>query len=272
MTWRSAFNSSLKHFSDIYTPSEHQGCATICRKVVCKSLWLATTWSGCTKGYFKASPLSSLQVTLTCWRYIASMRTRCGIYEHKWVVRNFTRIFIRSYLTLLLIVALLANHALGIYFYYDAGTTGDFTKLTQTFNVDHGNRTGLFIAAQFAFHKGGGGYFGLQPKQSQGGAALFSYFGKNATASHPNCKGGADGSKNGDTCLMYFHWVEGRNYTIDAELMLTNVNGTNTWEGRIWDDIEHTSRTIGRWSIPASNGFFFERYCWFSRMVHSKWS
>ena len=162
----------------------------------------------------------------------------------------------RFFLTLLLIVAFLASPALGIYFHYDAGTSGNFTKLTQTFNIDHGNKTGLFIASQFAFHKGAAGYFGLQPKQDKGGAALFSYFGKNATASHPNCKGGADGSSNGVTCLMYFDWVEGRNYTIDAEYMSTNANGTNTWEGRIWDDVEHTSRIIGRWSMPASNGLF----------------
>lgn len=174
---------------------------------------------------------------------------------------------------LFLIVTFFAKHASAIYYHYDAGESGNFTKLTQTFNVDHGNKTGLFMASQFSFHKGADGYFGLQPKQDKGGAALFSYFGKNATASHPNCKGGADGSSNGVTCLMYFDWVEGRNYTIEAEHMSYNANNTNTWEGRIWDDVEHTSRSIGRWSMPAENGLFSHRLTgfleWYSQNGHN---
>lgn len=134
--------------------------------------------------------------------------------------------------------------------YYWTSKNLGYDGLSQVYNVQSGNKTGLFMATQFSFISASVGYMGLQPKEDKGFMALFSYFGKNVTSNHPNCKSGADYG-NGMTCRVYFDLVYDRNYTVSISLVSENPNNTNTWEGILVDDFGY-KLSIGSWTIPKS--------------------
>lgn len=131
-----------------------------------------------------------------------------------------------------------------------AGMSPTADGLSQTFNVHSGNLTGLYMANDFNFDTGPQGYFGIQPQNSNGFMAVFSYFGDNASSYHPNCKPGADNG-NGMSCHVYFDLVYDRNYTLSMSRVSENSNNTITWGCHLTDDFG-TNIDIGWWTVPKS--------------------
>jgi len=118
----------------------------------------------------------------------------------------------------------------------------------------------IYWAFQDGFVGGGFFYFGMQPHGGCPGGglcklALFSFFGKGATTTSPNCKTGADNGP-GMSCHIKYKWRKGVPYKFAIQLSGADpASRTRTWTGTITDRATGVTTEIGNWTIPGQNTF-----------------
>ena len=137
-----------------------------------------------------------------------------------------------------------------------SGYQGGYQQIYQTFLVrNEAPSAALYPASQWGTGAGAF-YFGIQIAGEFGKTALFSFFGKGATTTSPNCKTGADGDA-GMSCHVHYDWQPGRPYTF---FIARESQGSTsvTWRGWINDDLAGWAPTsIGNFTVPAGNGLAF---------------
>lgn len=113
--------------------------------------------------------------------------------------------------------------------------------------ISQPNDAGYYWAQQYYFKSGQVGCIGLQPRVGSG-LAVFSVFGSGTSATHPNCRTGAEGGS-GTSCSVTYPYVKGRWYQL--EIIRT---GTDNWTGYVVDTSTNTWTTIGSWNVSSSAG------------------
>ena len=112
----------------------------------------------------------------------------------------------------------------------------------------------FYFSNQFGFTGGGGiGYTGIQPtKNTQGGKrrfrVIFSSFRADTSTNYENCKGGADGGKNGATCRLDIPGELGDTFLLNVKKEGRVLTGTVLNQNTGREDV------IGQWEVGASAG------------------
>ncbi|MEI2453511.1 RICIN domain-containing protein [Lysobacter firmicutimachus] len=112
---------------------------------------------------------------------------------------------------------------------------------------------GMFVAQQFFFVNGGGGYIGLQPKPDSSGRqrlhGIFSTFDAGSTENDPNCVSGADGDADGVSCGFTFYAEYGHPYALTVQM-----TAPNTWTGTATDTVTGVETHIGTFTESPARG------------------
>ncbi|CEJ80670.1 hypothetical protein VHEMI00841 [[Torrubiella] hemipterigena] len=161
----------------------------------------------------------------------------------------------------------------------DAPAQGIRSITFPMYQADAPRISGYYFAQQFQIvdsnpNNGGLGYTGLQPGEDIDGNstiyAVFSNFGAGVTTSHPQCRGGADGARDGVSCALRFSGSYAPTYNILVE----NIGGT-TWRGTITDTTSGIQRVIGEYTMPPTSGLiqnynigFVEYYPWNGKVAN----
>jgi len=125
-----------------------------------------------------------------------------------------------------------------------------FTMTVHPLSQHH---AGMFVAQQFGFVNGGGGYIGLQPRSDSNGRqrlhGIFSTFDPGSTENDPNCISGADGDPSGVSCGITFYAEYNHPYALTIEM-----SGPNTWTGIATDTVTGVETHIGTFTEPPGRG------------------
>lgn len=134
------------------------------------------------------------------------------------------------------------------------------TCFTLTVNEEPRMTASYFWAQQFWFHRGDGGYIGIQSDGDINGKrqkiAIFSIWksvsaGKSVIHESSAEPFGHEGS--GFSCKIPFEWLEGTVYKVVLQKVVLD-SGRNTWQGSIVDTSNGESSIIGRIEIPNGWG------------------